>query len=412
MTTRSINKLSFQRIKNLKADGLYSDGGGLYLAMKGGNKRWVFIYKRLGKRREMGLGSLINVPLQVARDKAAEARAALAVGVDPINARDQKTLQALTFGEFATNLIDELAAGWKNPRYAEQWRFTLKTHGAKIWGMQCSDVDTDHVLKVLRPIWKSMPATARQLRARIERVLDAAKVRGLRTGDNPARWRGHLEHLLPKSAPSDKHHPALPYEDAPRFMVSLAKKDGISFRALELVVLNVCRASEACEARWREVDLSAKTWTIPAARMKMKKEHVIPLSEQSVSLFRKLLRRNSKPSDYIFEGQAEHVRRESLRAGIIRMVDDATTHGFRSTFRDWAGDETDHAEHLIEMCLAHLVGSRVQRAYRRRDALDKRRVIMQDWADYVMPIAKQPEPEETPDPERSDLAELADFGLF
>lgn len=396
MVARVINKLTFQGIKKLKDDGRYGDGGGLYLIVEGNAKRWVFLYRQFGKRREMGLGNLATVSLQAARDKAIEARADLGKGLDPIKERDAKTFGDMEFGQFAELQIVELAKSWDSDRTPKRWISSLKRHAKNIWNRPVASVDTSDVLNAVRPLWGVKHVTAKEIRERIEVMLDAATVMGLRSGENPARWKGHLELILPKIANGTKHHPAIPYEDAPKTMQFFRSRPAFSFRVLELIFLNATRSNEMMKMKVQELDLDGKLWTIPPSRMKgrkgMRREQIIPLSDQSVDLLRKLIKPKAKPGDYVFPGRVKGkcVSETSLMLVMARNCPGYTVHGLRSTFRDWAGDCTNHPNDLIELCLAHKIKNQTERAYRRRDSLDKRRVIMQDWADYLLPQEARP----------------------
>jgi integrase len=393
MRTSTLTKLSAQRVKTLKDPGLHSDGGGLYLSVtSAGTKSWVFVYKRSGKRREMGLGSFNSVSLALARDKAAGARADIAQGRDPIQARDAEGLESPAFSEFSKELITELAAGWTSSRHHKQWTDTLDTHAASLQHMLVCDITTEDMLKLLKPIWLKIPTTADRVRNRIEIILDAAKARGFRKGENPARWRGHLQHLLPKRPKAGaNHHPAMPYGDVPTLMQDLRAGLATSVRGIELTILNANRKSEVVGATWSELDLDNGLWTIPGARMKGRIEHVVPLSRQSIALFRALIPpTGAVPEMYVFPSPSNR-RRPITAMSLNNMLkriegDGPTLHGFRSSFRDWAGDMTEHPRDLIEMCMAHNIGNAVERAYRRAKALEKRREIMQDWADFILPM--------------------------
>ena len=401
---REINRLKPITISKIRKPGRYADGGGLYLEVGAtGARKWLFFYKRNGKRREMGLGSFHAVPLAAARAKAAAAREALAGGSDPIAKRRDEEDEAKrsagvpTFGALADALLPELKAEWRNDKHKAQWTSTLQTYAASLRGRLVNEIGVDDVLSVLRPIWLSKPETASRVRGRIERILDAAKAKGYRTGENPAAWRGNLEHLLPARVKLSRgHHKALPYEQLPEFIDRLRQHQeagSIAAYALEFTILTAVRTGEIVRSkrdkkidagRWSEVDGDAATWTVPAQRMKAGKEHVIPLSGRAIKILdevRPLTRRDG----FIFPGQrAGQPLSEAAMTMLLRRmkVTNATVHGFRSTFRDWAGDETTFAREVAEEALAHAVGNIVERTYRRRNALQKRRELMEAWARY------------------------------
>lgn len=390
---RAINRLSARTVQTLTEPGRHADGDGLYLVVdENGGKRWVYLFRLAGKRREMGLGPLRMVSLAQARDLASKARAMAAQGLDPVEAR-QATLPspepapraAPTFADIAEAFMDDRAGEWRNAKHRQQWRNTLTTYAANLLTMPVSDIGTPEVLAALRPIWREKPETASRVRGRIERILDAAKVEGHREGENPARWRGHLEHTLPKAAKLSRgHHPALPYRDVPAFVAALRSRVADSARALELIILTAARSGEVRGMRASEVDLEAAVWTVPPGRMKGGRQHRVPLSRPALALLaprmaavgpEDLLFTNTKGgmfSDMVFDALFKRAKVESI-----------TTHGFRSSFRDWAGDETDFPREVIEAALAHLVGDDVELAYRRGDALEKRRQLMDLWASFV-----------------------------
>lgn len=387
-------QLTARKVATIKEPGYYLDGRGLYLQVTPGKdkpaKSWVLRYKRNGRVREMGLGPVADRPLAEARKKAAECRRQVQEGIDPINERRAqrveeavKAAKRLTFEEATDRYLKAHADGWKNEKHRAQWRSTLKTYAFPVMGTLPVDaIELPHVLKVLEPIWKDKTETASRLRGRIERVLSWATVRGYRSGENPARWKGHLSEMLPASnlIARIKHHAALPYDEAPAFMAELRAREGISARALELTILTALRTSEVIEAKWDEIDLASGVWTVPAERMKAKKEHQVPLSGRVIDVLRSLPRLG----EYVFPGVREGrslsnmAMLELLRA----MRDGLTVHGFRSTFRDWAGDQTNFASEVVEHALAHKLPDKVERAYRRSSALEKRRRVMDAWARY------------------------------
>ncbi len=395
---RAINRLSPRRVANLKRPdhlepGRHADGGGLYASVsKAGAKRWIFLYRWQGARHEMGLGPLNAVPLAKARELAAKARLMLAEGRSPLEARreadaaQRKSATPSTFGEVAKALIDGREDGWRNPKSAGQWRMTLDVYAAALRAKPVAEITTDDVVAVLRPIWSSKPETASRLRGRIEAVLDAARARGLidRDATNPARWHGHLDVVLRRrSRDSRKHHAALSWKDMPGFMAELRARPAISARALEWCILTAARSGEALGTRWAEIDRDGKLWILPASRMKAGVAHEVPLSRAALAVLDAMPA--GKPDDLVFAGarRGKPLSNMVFKALYLRMGRPTlTTHGFRSTFRDWAGEATDHPQEVCEHALAHAVRGAVQQAYRRQKALEKRRVLMDDWAAY------------------------------
>lgn len=380
------SKLTDAACRSAKDAGRLSDGGGLYLLVKPtGAKSWVFMWKQQGKRREMGLGAFPTVKLAKARALAAEHRAKVADGGDPIKER-QKEVEP-TFGECADRFLEAMEVQWRNEKHRAQWRMTLTKYAAPLREKRVSEIDTNDVLAVLTPIWTKIPETASRLRGRIERVLDYARARGWRSGENPALWRGHLKSVLPAPTKLSRgHHAAIPYVDLPAFMTRLRELNSVSAKALEFVILTAGRSGEVREALWDEFDLDAALWTIPGTRMKAGRVHRVPLVPRAVEILEYMSR--IRVSDYAFPGQKPE-RPLSLMAFEMQMrrleADAFTVHGFRSAFRDWAGDQTDFPREVAEAALAHTVGDATERAYRRSDALDKRRSLMEAWAGYCSP---------------------------
>ena len=392
---RTLNKLSDVGVKAAKKPGRLSDGGGLYLNVSAtGTKSWLFMWTAEGKRREMGMGSYPAISLSKARSKANACREAVAEGRDPI-AEKAKEAEP-TFGECADKLIESIKAEWRNDKHEYQWRQTLgESYCQSLRSKRVSQITTEDVLKVLTPVWTAKSETASRLRGRIERVLEFAKVKGWRSGENPAAWRGNLRNLLPRRQKLQRgHQPAMPYGDVPGFMVRLRASDAMAARALEFTILTVARSGETIGAKWQEIDFDRKVWTVPAARMKAGETHVVALSTVAVDLLKRL-QELQIAGDFIFAGDprpgnrkdAKHGRPLSNMAMIMLLrrmkLADITVHGFRSAFRDWAGDETSFPREVAEAALAHKVGNEVERAYRRSDALEKRRKLMQAWADYL-----------------------------
>jgi integrase len=381
---RQINKLSTRKVDTLRVPGRHSDGGGLYLNVSGGGGRsWLFMYKVAGRRREMGLGSLNAVPLAKARKLAAEARQHLADGHDPLSTRSKPA--TMSFAEAAGALVESMSPSWRNEKHRAQWSMTLTVYCAPIASVAVSAVSTDDVLRVLKPIWLTKAETAARLRGRIERVLDFAKARGMRSNENPARWRGHLDALLPKRAKLSRgHHKALPFDKVPRFCEGLHSMPGVSPAALEFAILTAARSGEVMGARWDEVDLVDRIWTIPANRMKGGREHRIPLSEPAMEIIQRM--HAIRSSEYVFPGSRPNKPLSIMALDMVmrRAEADATVHGFRSAFRDWAGERTSFPREVAEAALAHLVGDETERAYRRGDALEKRRGLMDAWASHCL----------------------------
>lgn len=381
---RQLHKLSHRFAETVTKAGIYGDGGQLFLRVKpNGSKSWVFIYQWRRKRREMGLGVFPDVSVAKARTKAADARELLADGKDPIGERDAEKGRP-TFGALADQVVEDLKPGFRNPKHAAQWTYTLGTLAAPLRELRVDEITTDDVLKVLKPLWTTKPETASRLRGRIERVLDAARVRGFRTAENPARWRGQLSHLLPPPKKLSRgKHAAMPYEQVPAFMRMLRSREGVAARALEFAILTAARTGEVLGAQWSEFDLEAKVWTVPRERMKAGRPHRVPLCKRAVAIIEEM--KKLSRADHVFPGTKRDapLSNMSLTAVLKRMKLDAyTVHGFRSAFRDWAGDETHHPHEAIEFALAHVVGSKTEAAYRRSDALDHRKRLMDDWAAY------------------------------
>jgi integrase len=397
---QTLKRLSAKAVQNAKAMGsiprFLPDGGGLYLQVSAtGTKSWMFRYSINGRERQMGLGSLEAVDLAGARQAAADCRRLRSQGVDPIQHRDEQRAAArlaaassMTFNDCAAAYIESEKVGWRNAKHAAQWKSTLDTYAGPVFGeLPVQAVDTTLVLKVLEPIWPTKNETASRVRGRIEAVLDWATARGYRKGENPARWRGHCESLLPKPSKVKKvqHHAALPYNDLPDFMKRLAEQQGVAARALEFTILTAARTGEAIGARPAEFDLSHKTWTVPAGRMKAGREHRVPMGDLALAICEGVRPLRAADDDFVFPGllYRRPLSNMALTAVLKRMeCSTITVHGFRSTFRDWAGECTDFAREVVEAALAHIVGDQTERAYRRGDALDKRRRLMDAWADF------------------------------
>jgi integrase len=403
---RSIHRLSAVKVKNAKpgkrSNGapraqLLADGGGLYLQVTPGNggvsKSWIYRYAAVaGNERFMGLGSLDTVSLADARAKAAECRKLRERGLDPIGARDAQRAsaavecaKATTFDQCAEHYITAHRAGWRNPKHAAQWKSTLATYASPVFGnLPVRSIDVGLVIKVIEPIWATKPETASRVRGRIESVLDWAGSRGFRDADNPARWKGRLENLLPRRSKvrAVQHHAALPFTETSDFMYSLRGRDAVAARALEFAVLTAARTGEVLGAKWTEIDFKAGTWTVPAERMKSGREHRVPLPDLAVALLQRMLK--VRENDYVFPGDRRATLSNMALLMLLRRMGrgDLTAHGFRSTFRDWAAECTNFPSEVVEMALAHAVGNKVEAAYRRGDLFEKRRKLMEAWAIY------------------------------
>jgi integrase len=389
-----MGKLNPQAVTRATKPGMYGDGGGLYLQVgPGGAKSWIYRFTLNGKQRYFGLGSAA-IPLRRARELAAEARQLRAEGIDPIEHRRSERLAAqvasakvMTFQQCAEAYIAAHESGWHNPKHRAQWHSTLATYVYPVFGsLPVGEVNTGLVLQCLQPIWSSKIETASRLRGRVESILDWAKVAEYRSGENPARWRGHLDKLLPARGKVRKveHYAALPYAQMPGFIAELRCRQGVSALALELTILCASRTGEAIGARWDEFDLPAGIWTIPVKRMKKSgNAHRVPLSSRAVEIIRS--RYEKRESEFVFPGA--RIGQPLSKTAMLKLLElmgraDLTVHGFRSSFRDWAAECTSFPAEVAEMALAHTVGSAVEKAYRRGDLFEKRRALMAAWSDY------------------------------
>lgn len=389
-------ELSPLAVSKLTKTGHHFVGGVAGLALQilpAGGRTWVLRTTIAGKRREMGLGGYPDVTLAMAREKAREARQQIDSGVDPIAARRaaQSALAASkasqrTFTQCVNGFMDAKSSEWRNAKHRAQWQSTLDTYAKDVMGeMLVSDIGLPQVLAVLEPIWKTKTETASRLRGRIETVLDWATVRGYRSGENPARWRGHLEQLLPRPSKiaKAKHHPALPIDELPDFIAKLRTMEGQGARALEFTILTAARSGEVRGATWAEIDLKTATWTIPADRIKAGKEHRVPLSQPALQVLEALPRTNK--AGLVFSAlRGGALSDMTLSAVMRRMQVDAVPHGFRSTFRDWASERTVYPREVAEMALAHTIEDKTEAAYRRGDLFEKRRRLMAEWAAFCM----------------------------
>jgi integrase len=389
--SRAVHRLSAKALERAKPPGYYCDGGGLYLQVSPTQTQsWIFRYARQGRSHQMGLGSARDVSLAQARAKAADARRQLIDGIDPLavrqGRRNEERLRAagtISFAECAKRYIAAHRASWRNDKHAKQWQNTLDTYASPVIGeLAVGDVDTALVLRVLEPIWAKKPETASRVRGRIEHILDYARVRGYRAGENPARWRGHLDKLLPSALNRKlrRHHAALPYEEIGAFIEKLRAQEGTAGRALEFTILTAARTQEVIGAKPEEIDSEKALWTVPAGRMKAGKEHRVPLSPKALRLLKAQV-----PGPYVFGGMREGTPLSNMAMlELLRRMgrDDLTVHGFRSTFRDWAAECTAYPGEVCEMALAHAISDKAEAAYRRGDLFEKRRRLMSDWAKY------------------------------
>lgn len=391
-------KLNARKVDSLSEPGRYADGlNNLYLSISAnGGKRWTFFYRWHGKRREMGLGSAANVSLAEARESAQDARKEVNSGIDPVEAkkaRKRAKISIPTFGDFADDYVKSHRPKFRNDKHAAQWEMTLgDTYCKAIRSKPVSEIDTEAVLKVLQPIWQKVPETASRLRGRIENVLDAAKVRGFLQGENPARWRGHLKAILPaRQRLTRGHHAALPYDALPDFIGKLRTKQATAALALELCILTATRSGEILNAEWNEFDLEKAIWTIPAERMKAGREHRIPLTARALAILKGLKLARSKHNEHVFPGNAKGKPLSSMAMAMqLRRMgrEGITVHGFRSSFRDWASEQTSFPHETCEHALAHRISDKAEAAYRRGDQFEKRRKLMEAWAAFCEPKAE------------------------
>ena len=388
-----MSKLTQTFVRTVQTPGSYHDERGLLLRVgASGSKRWVFRYQRAGRRHDLGLGSFPAVSLKAARFALDTLRLKLAQGHDPMARPEPNAAQVrVTFREEAERYISTHRPSWKNARHAQQWQHSLRDHVYPLLGERSvALIDTDQVLQVLVPIWQQIPETASRLRNRIELVLDAAKARKLRDGENPARWRGHLDKLLPRQKRVQMHFAAMPAAEVGTFMRQLDSLDSTAARACELLILTACRSAEICGALWDEFDLASGIWTIGAQRMKAARLHRVPLSTSALQV---LAQQAGKHSRYVFPNarQSAALPGNALRRTMDELgVSEYVPHGFRSTFRTWAAEHTQFPREVCEMALAHSLDDKVQAAYNRSDLLDKRRLLMQEWATFIQEGADVP----------------------
>jgi integrase len=388
---KKAKELSATEIRRINKPGRHAVGfiAGLLLVVKElGSKSWILRTLVGGRRRSIGLGGYPEVSLAEARERAREIKKAIRQGVDPIQERRARLRNLaryqMTFAEAVRLCHAKKSQEFRNPKHSRQWLTTLETYANPVIGnIPVAEIDLPHILKILEPLWQEKTETATRLRQRIENVLVWATVAGHRSGDNPARWKGHLDAVLPKpnKLKTVKHHPAIPWKEIGGFMQDLRIRDGMGARALEFILLTAARSGEARKATWDEIDLEGKVWTVPSERMKNGKEHQVPLSDQAVNLLEKLPKQTEAPFVF-FAPRGGNLSDMSISAVCRRMGVDAVPHGFRSTFRDWCAECTNYPREVAEMALAHTIPSAVEAAYRRGDLFRKRKAMMQAWADY------------------------------
>lgn len=387
---RTTNRLSARTVSALKKPGRHADGGGLYLSIStdGSRRRWVYLFRwrepgqtGAGKLREMGLGSASTVSLARARELATAARAHVANGVNPLSLRNVEPEKRVpTFSEMADEVVSSLETGWKNPKHRDQWRMTLTRYCEPIRSVPVDQVSTEQVLAILKPLWTKVPETASRLRGRIEKVLDAARAKGHRTAENPARWRGHLDHLLPRRQKLTRgHHKALPYQEVPAFIARLHQSESMSALCLEFAILTAARSGEAMGVTWDEIDLDRGIWAVPKERMKAGREHRVPLSGRVCEILASL--HEARQGTLVFPGNKPGRPLSTMAFGMLlrRMEVDATVHGFRSAFRDWAAERTSVPREVAEAALAHANTDKVEAAYLRTDLFERRKALMDEW---------------------------------
>lgn len=406
--TNKINRLTVVKINKATKKGMFPDGRGLYLQVsKSGSKSWIYRYEVKGKERSHGLGGYPAISLSDAREEADNCRKLRKQGIDPIEYKRKKDAEnklrdakSITFKECALAYIDSHKIGWKNPKHEMYWRNTLETYAYPVIGdLSVQDVDTGLVLAVIEPIWAAKTETASRVRQRIENIIDWAKARGYREGENPARWRGHLNTQLPerKKVQKVKHFPAMPYKDLPAYFCELRQVDTVAAKALTFTILTAARATEARECRWPEIDIKNKVWIVPPDRMKASKEHRIPLSDEVIKI---LIEIEGYDSEFLFPGikRGQSISEATIRKLLRKTHDGLTVHGFRSSFRDWCAEMTSYPREVAERCLAHAIGNETEAAYQRGDLFVKKSKLMNAWSDYcstdkqagaVVPLKKQ-----------------------
>jgi integrase len=401
MARRLRGRLTPLDVNRAKTRGLYSDGGGLNLQIsKGGSKSFVFRYRFGGRIRVMGLGSSLDVTLSEARDRAFDCRRSLRDGIDPLKAREKRRAtqrlqdaKSISFDECSRQYIESKKGAWRNSDHASEWAATLARYASPVFGrLSVQDVDIGLIVRALEAIWTVKPVTANRVRGRIELVLGYAKVRGFRNGDNPAVWRDNLDHILPQPTKIKvvQHLPAMPHAEVPGLMAMLRGRREVSAAALAFTILTAARSGEVTGAQWDEVDLDAKVWTIPGSRMKSGREHRVPLNDEAIAILKKTKAIRQGESGFVFSGRnAGRISCTGMPILLRRIgIEGVTVHGFRSSFRDWTAEQTTYPREVAEACLAHVVGDRVENAYRRTDLLERRRQLMDQWATYIStPVA-------------------------
>jgi integrase len=392
-TMRHLKRLTARTVAALSKPGRHADGGNLYLTItRTGatvSRRWTFMYMFAGKQREAGFGPAATVTLAEAREKAAGYRSMLAKGIDPLatkKAAREAEAGRRTFGECADELIKSKRREWRSEVHAAQWRTTIDEYCGPILDKPVDTIDTQAVLGVLQPVWGRIPETASRLRGRVEAVLDYAKAHGSRAGENPAAWRGHLALILPRRQKlSRSHHAAMPYAEVPALIAGLRERETTHTLALEFLILTAGRVGEVLGAKWSEIDIALRIWIIPASRMKAGIAHRVPLSSRAMAIAGRMAELRS--GDLVFPGQRRGRPVSGMTLARLCSGGGASRHGFRSAFRDWAGEETSFPRELAEQALAHATGGAVELAYRRGDALEKRRALMEAWASFCEPKA-------------------------
>jgi integrase len=394
---RPIERLSALSLSKLaKRKGTFCDGGGLYLhSDPPGQCSWLFRFRMNGKTRWMGLGPYPAISLAKARELASTARTVKALGTDPLDQRDAAreasrlaAAKMITFKQCAESYVKAHCVSWRNAAHASQWESTLRAYAyPHIGALSVQAIDTSLVMRVLEPIWTTKPETASRLRGRLEAILNWAKVRGYRDGENPARWKGHLDHLLPakNKVRRVQHHPAMPYAELPEFMDALRKLDSIGARALEFLILTAARTGEVIGACWGEIDLRNKLWTVPAERMKSGRSHRVPLCPRAVAILQATKPENTEAEALVFRGsKPKKPQSNMVFLMLLRRMNlgHLTAHGFRATFKTWATERTNFPREVIEAALAHTAGDKIEAAYQRGDVFDKRRHLMAAWSNY------------------------------
>jgi len=389
----AIQKLTDRKVKSAQS-GTYEDGGGLRLVVsESGSRRWILRITVKARRREIGLGGYPATSLVQARTKAEELRQMVAQGIDPIAEKAKSKPKANSFNQCAHDFIETKSVAWSNAKHKQQWTNTLNTYASPVIGQKSTDeISIEDILKIITPIWEIKTETAKRVQSRIEAVIDYATARKYRSGDNPARWNHNLDSILPppNKVKSLRHHPAMPHSEVKSFMAELRRNECMSSFALQFLILTASRSGEVLEAPWPEFNLVDRVWIIPAHRMKADKEHRVPLSTGAVEILQRLPQFSNNPFVFTSQRMGKHLSQGALLMlmrgmghGVGGSKSDYVPHGFRSSFRDWAGELTDYPRDLCEMALAHTIANKVEAAYRRGDMLDKRKVMMEEWCNYI-----------------------------